>query len=168
MQMDMHRWLAFVLIILTAAACSSGEGTSSTIAPAPATTAPQADPTTTDASAEAAPSTVTATSAVATTDPFEPLASVLIAALGDALAGTSYADAPFENPEVFIATGQLFCELLDQGADPKDLITDYVTALSDKTVEEAGEDELVLTGSVLGTSVEVLCPQHRPLLEGSS
>jgi hypothetical protein len=167
MQRSMWKWLVLVLITLATAACTTGESTTTTLAPAAPTTTRQDGPTSADTSEEITTSTAETPQPI-TTDPFEPIATVFIAALGDALAGTSYADAPFEDPEVFIATGQLFCELLDQGANPEDLITDYVTELTGVPFEQADEEALVLAGSVLGVSVEVLCPHHRPLLEGDS
>ncbi len=167
MQIAMRKWSALVLIALATAACSTEESTPTTLAPAALVSAEEGIPTTTGVIETPATTTTIDTPGVPTTDPFEPIATVFIAALGDALAETAYADAPFNDPEVFIATGQLFCELLDEGADPEDLVTDYVTELTGTSIDEAGDDALVLTGSVLGVSVEILCPSHRQLLEGS-
>ena len=91
-----------------------------------------------------------------------------VAAIEDAVAGTSYAGEALQSPEVFLATGTLFCEQLDSGMTPDAVVTGYIEALTAGPVEEAAGDELTMAGGVLGVGVVTLCPQHMDTLAGSS
>jgi hypothetical protein len=85
--------------------------------------------------------------------------------LDEFLADTTYADAVIDDPEVFVATGLLLCERLDDGDSPIDLLTEYIGTIYDGDPGDAPEELLDLSGWLLGTSVGYLCPQHTGLLE---
>ncbi len=90
-----------------------------------------------------------------------------VAALADLLADTEYVDSVIDDPEVFVATGILFCEQLTGGTAPPDVLTDYVETLTEGDIEEADDDSLTLAGSILGSAVGYFCPEHTELLEES-
>jgi len=90
-----------------------------------------------------------------------------VAALAELLAETEYVDSVIDDPEVFVATGILFCEQLTGGAIPPDLLTDYVQTLTGGDIKDAEDDSLTLAGSILGSAVGFLCPEHTELLEES-
>lgn len=144
-------WLG--AIALMSVGCSSGpevEGTTTT------TSSPA--PTVQVGSTHTTSSSITATSILEPT----PDLAVFIAAIDEALAGTSYEDAALDDPEVFIAVGQLFCELIDEGASMDEVLSEYLEALRDKVTGEIADEEAVVTGVVMGASIEVLCPENRP------
>ena len=102
-------------------------------------------------------------------DPIEIGDEVLdfIAAIDELLADTQFEDLIVEEPEVFVATGRLFCDQLSEGLEPLDLLTNYVETLTGAGTEDADDDTLTLAGSILGTAVGFLCPEHTELLEES-
>ena len=146
--------------LLLLAACGDGSVESTaTLAPGDAT----------DSAPDTTSSSLPAASSVTTTVPADTVPEELvdfIDAIEEALRGTTYQGAALEAPDVFLATGALFCEQLDAGADVDDLLTEYVQELSGGSVEEATDDDLVLAGSVLGVGVATLCPQHENLVSG--
>lgn len=83
-----------------------------------------------------------------------------IAAVDSALSETSYAGAALTDPEVFIATGQLFCELLDGGMTSDDILAEHLDALAAVNAGDVTDADATATGVVLGASTEVICPQH--------
>lgn len=85
----------------------------------------------------------------------------------DLLVDTEYADAILEDPEVFVATGYLFCEGLEQGQSPAEILSKYVETITNGDIEDAPDEVLVLAGSLLGTAVGYLCPEFSELLETS-
>lgn len=91
-----------------------------------------------------------------------------VSAVEDVLAGTSYEGEALEAPEVFAATGVLFCERLTSGSTPDEIITEYVETLIDGPIEQAAEDDLVMAGGVLGVGVVTMCPQYLDTLVESS
>lgn len=91
-----------------------------------------------------------------------------IAAVRELLEGTDYEDAVAEGPDVFIATGYLFCEQLAGDVSPTDVLTEYVETLTGSDIEQADDDELALAGTILGTAVGFLCPEHTELIEEGS
>ncbi len=86
---------------------------------------------------------------------------VFIAAINEAAVGTSYEDAAFDDPEVFIGVGQLFCELLDEGLTVDAVLAEYLTALEDEETGAVADDDAVMTGVLMGVSLEILCPEHQ-------
>lgn len=88
-----------------------------------------------------------------------------LVALDELMVDTTYEDAVTEDPEVFVATGRLFCEQLDQGVAPAEILTTYVETLTSSDIEAGEDDTLALAGSLLGTAVGFLCPEHTELIE---
>ena len=89
-----------------------------------------------------------------------------IEGLGDLLAGTPYQEALLEDPEVFVATGLLFCERIGNGTNPIDLLSEYIATVHDGDPADAPPELLDLSGWVLGVAVGYLCPQHADLVRG--
>ena len=87
--------------------------------------------------------------------------TVFIAAVNEAAIGTSYEDAALRDPEVFIGVGQLFCELLDDGLTVDSVLTEYLTALQDGAAGTVADDDALITGVLMGVSLEILCPRHK-------
>ena len=100
-------------------------------------------------------------------DPIEIGDEVLdfVAELVELLVDTEYEDLIVEEPEVFVATGLLFCEQLAEEVDPLDILTEYVETLTGAGIEDADDDTLTLAGSILGTAVGFLCPEHTELVQ---
>ena len=143
-----------VLILLLAGAllvgACGGEGdvADTTIA----STAPEA-PTT--------PSTTTSTTSKAVAaEEFVPDYAALVAAVESAMEGTAYEGAALEDPEVFIATSELFCDLLDEGMTTEQLLAEYLDRLSDGGAVEVDEDDGLMAGVLLGASIEIVCPEY--------
>jgi hypothetical protein len=88
-----------------------------------------------------------------------------VAAVDELLVGTAYEDAVVADPEVFVATGWLFCEQLDQEMGPIEILTVYVETLTDSDIEDADDDTLTLAGTLLGTAAGHLCPEHADIVE---
>jgi hypothetical protein len=141
--------LIFVVLALATPACGSGSQ--------PASGLP--DPTTT-----ISPSTSTLQTAPTTTqvdapeDP--PDLTLFIAAVDAALENTTYVDAALTDPEVFIATGQLFCELLDSGLSHDAALGEHLDALAAAGDGSIRDEDAVAAGVVMGASLEVICPHH--------
>ncbi len=167
----MSRTIVVVLVAGLLGSCGDGSTPSNIDRPA-ASTVPA---TSTEASTlppEVADTVSSTVATTATSDEVGPNLTVgvdepfaeFIAAMENSLAGTRYEGEPLASAEVFLATGWLMCEELNLGADPDDLLTHYVEELTGGTIDAAGDDELILAGSLLGVSVGVLCPDHEPVL----
>jgi hypothetical protein len=145
-----------VLIACLAAACSS---------PAPVTPTTVAPPTTITIPATTPVTTVPSTSTALAAEDF-PAAALFLAAVDDGLASTSYEGAAYEDPEGFLATGVVFCELLDEGLTLEETVDAYTAALVAAAPDEGVEaDDLLLGGVVLGAAIRIICPQHNALLD---
>jgi hypothetical protein len=83
-----------------------------------------------------------------------------VATIEDLLAGTAYEGRALEAPEVFLATGALFCDQLDAGVSSDEVLTRYIENLTGGSVDDAANDDLTMAGAVLGTGLVTLCPQH--------
>lgn len=94
-----------------------------------------------------------------TTSGFVPDYAALIAAIEAEMAGTTYEGAALEDPEVFIATAELFCDLLDEGLTTDDLLAEYLDRLSDGGAVEVDEDDGLMAGVLLGAAIEIVCPE---------
>lgn len=90
-----------------------------------------------------------------------------VAAVDELLAETDYADAAVDDPDVFVATGWLLCDQLNDGLDPAEVLTVYVETLTGTDIDTADDDTLVLAGTLLGTAVGHLCPEHTETVEQS-
>ncbi len=155
----MSKASALIVISALVAGCGTAtetsDGAATTIAAAPTSSLAS---TTTSPGEERLATTTTAT-ADATVDP-DAAVVAFIAALEESLAGTRYEGEALDSPEVFVATGQLFCEQLDAGAERDEILVSYIEALTGAPPEAASDDDLVLAGSLLGVSVGALCPEH--------
>jgi hypothetical protein len=87
--------------------------------------------------------------------------AALIAAVNDALAGTSYEGTALEDVEVYVATAELLCGLLDEGMTIDEALTVYLVRLAGERGIELDEDDGTMAGVVLGAAVQVVCPDHR-------
>ena len=114
-------------------------------------------------STTAATSSSASTTAPSTTLTVEENLVVFIATLEELLVGTSYEGEALNEPDVFVATGRLFCERLDSGDNIDDVLTAYLDELAGG-VDIATDDELVLVGALLGAAVGALCPEHAAAL----
>ncbi len=94
-----------------------------------------------------------------TTSSFVPDYAALIAVIEAEMVGTTYEGAALEDPEVFIATAELFCDLLDEGLTTDDLLSEYLDRLSDGGAAEVDEDDGLMAGVLLGASIEIVCPE---------
>jgi len=74
--------------------------------------------------------------------------------------GTAYKGAAVEDVEVFVATAELFCDLLDEGMTTDEVLADYLDRLSDGGETEVDEDDGLMAGVLLGAAVEIVCPEH--------
>jgi len=100
------------------------------------------------------------TDTTALIDEFVPDYAALIATLESAMEGTAYQGAALEDPEVFIATSELFCDLLDEGMTTDLLLAEYLDRLSDGGVVDVDEDDGQMAGVLLGASIEIVCPEY--------
>lgn len=82
-----------------------------------------------------------------------------------ALAGTPYAEAVTESPEVFIAAGLAFCQGLDEGRDLDSLVEDFLTELTGSALEDASDEDLTATGAIAGAGIASFCPEYLDLIE---
>ena len=105
----------------------------------------------------ATPAATTSTSSTTTTlDP----AAVFVANLSETLSGTSYSEVVLEDPEPFLTTGLLMCELLAEGTSPRDVIMQFLNSFG----PDPGEADSALAGALLGSAVNAFCPEHRDAL----
>ena len=155
------RILTVLIVVGVLASGCSDSTTQSTVAPLPSTTSGAVG------GGESSQDSTTSTSADTPDDALLVQVGVVefIEVLDALLADTSYADAMIDDPEVFVATGRLFCERLDDGDTPIELLTEYIGTIYDGDPDDAPEELLDLSGWLLGTSVGYLCPQHTVLLE---
>ena len=122
------------------------------------------DATTTSPSVADVPATTSMSSGTTNTtaaiDEFVPDYAALIATIESAMEGTAYQGAALEDPEIFIATSELFCDLLDEGMTTDLLLVEYLDRLSDGGVVEVDEDDGQMAGVLLGASIEIVCPEY--------
>lgn len=147
--------LAPVLALwLVAASC----GSDSAVQPDPVAAPDSVGVSTTARGAEPAPAT--SSGPVDTTTTVPPDLTVFVAAVDTMLADTSYDGAALTDPEVFIATGQLFCEMLEEGVTEDQILGEHLDALADAKGEAASNEEAVAAGAILGASIQIICPAH--------
>jgi hypothetical protein len=139
------------LAVLAACSYRGSVAAEPVIVPATTSTTVLSSPSKTSTTSATQPETVVST----------PDLSVLIATIEAAMKGTSYEGTALEEPEVFIATAQLFCELLDQGLTVDEVLGEYLDRLSEGGAAAATDQEVRLAGVLLGVAIEVLCPEHR-------
>lgn len=156
-------WRAvFLMAIVSVAACGeSGTSESTTTQHVAVTAAPTTAGPGTSTSTTPPKTTTTST----TLDNADEAILDFVADVEELLVDTEYEDLVAEDPEVFIATGLLFCERLDGGVSPEDLLIEYVGNLTGDDIAAADDDTLTLAGSILGTAVGYLCSEHSELLD---
>jgi hypothetical protein len=76
------------------------------------------------------------------------------------LVGTTYEGVALEAPHVFLATGALFCDQLDEGTSPDQVLFDYIEELTGGPAADAPDDALTMAGAVLGSGLATMCPHH--------
>jgi hypothetical protein len=159
------RLLVALVLVLVLVAC--GSGSSDVVESSGPTTASPSIVETTVAPGSYAPSSTTSTSlgttsvgtSSSTSEPSQEELAVFIAAMEDLLVGTVYEGEAISQPELFLATGWLFCDWLDAGDEPDVVLSRYLDELAGG-VDVATDDQLVLAGALLGAAVAVLCPSH--------
>lgn len=87
-----------------------------------------------------------------------------VAVLDDLFEGTEYREALAEDPEIFVATGLLFCNRLDGGATPSQVLNEYVETLTGVGIADADVGVLDLAGWIMGVAVGQLCLEHTDLV----
>jgi hypothetical protein len=98
-----------------------------------------------------------------------PASAVFLAAVDQGLAGTVYEGDAFADPETYLGTAVLFCELLENGLSTEEVLTAYVLALTENAAgEEIPDVDLLLGGVILGAGVESLCPEYAGQLGAGS
>jgi len=113
-------------------------------------------------SATAAGDSSTTTLPAVTTTTTPPDLTVFIAAVDAALAETEYSGAALSDPEVFIATGQMFCEMLDDGATEDQVLSQHLDALEGAGGSESPDADATASGVILGASTRIICRHHAP------
>jgi hypothetical protein len=144
--------LAITLCVVLASCATTGEAS-----PSPAARTPTSSTTT----RATAPSSTTSSSSATLGTESTPDLVAFVAAVNEAAIGTSYEDAALAEPEVFIGVGQLFCELLGDGLTVDAVLVEYLTALEDEETGTIDDDDALITGVLMGASLEILCPEHR-------
>jgi len=82
------------------------------------------------------------------------------------LKDSPYADALEEDPEVFVASAKLLCEMLATDAPPFEVLREYAALLGGGSTEGASDETLDLAGWLFGTAVGTFCPEYSDRLEG--
>jgi ABC-type glycerol-3-phosphate transport system substrate-binding protein len=144
------RLIALLVGMVVLAACGSDTTSEPTSSPSA--------PTTTSTPSGGTPAPLSEVPFTTTVVP--PDFTLFIAAVDAALDDTAYAGAALTDPEVFIATGQLFCELLDEGMSSDAILSEHLDALAAVNAGEVTDADATATGVVFGASTEVICPQH--------
>lgn len=130
------------LLLVMAVACSSDPASVTATTTSPTTTLP----------------TTTSTEAEFEADEVPSLA-LYLATIDAGLEGTDLEGLAFEDAEALIDTGVVFCDLLEEGLEPRDVMRGWVAALTSAGDREPTEDEYTLGGVILGASVRFICPE---------
>lgn len=83
-----------------------------------------------------------------------------VAVIEHMLEGTTYEGAALASPDIFLATGALFCSQLDGGITSGEVLTGYLESLTGGSPDDASDDDLTMAGAVLGSGLARLCPHH--------
>lgn len=147
------------LVVLVAACAGTSDGG------APAATAAGGDTTVATGQTTTTTSAPTGEASTTTSEAGDiPELAQYLATIEHGLEGTGLEGAAFDEPESLIRTGVLFCDLLDEGFGPVDVLRGWVAALATDG-HTPSEDDLLLGGVVLGSAVKFLCPDHLEDLE---
>ncbi len=90
-----------------------------------------------------------------------------VAVIEHMLEGTAYKGAALASPDVFLATGALFCNQLDTGITSDEVVAGYLERLTGGAPDNASEDDLTMAGAVLGSGLATLCPHHIATIGGT-
>lgn len=142
--------LGLGLMLVIVACSNSGDATLATPATHRGTSASDAGQ---------APGATTVAATPATNVPSEEDLAIFVATIEELLVGTVYEGGALEQPELFLATGFLFCDWLDKGADADTALSRYLEELAGEAAS-ASDEQLVVAGALLGAAVAVLCPEH--------
>ena len=85
---------------------------------------------------------------------------VFVSNLSETLGGTSYGDAVLNDPEPFLTTGILMCDLLAEGTQPSEVIAQFLQSFG----PQPGDEDSALAGALLGSAVNAFCPEYRDVL----
>ena len=147
---------ACALVVLLAACAGASEGV--------ATSSSTLDPGATVTTARSTTTTVAPDDGTTPESEDVPRLARYLATIEQGLEGTGLEGAAFDEPESLIRTGVLFCDLLDEGFGPIDVLRGWIAALA-ADGETPSEDDLLLGGVVLGSAVKFLCPEYLDDLE---
>ena len=162
-----------VVATLAASSCASDDAASTTTPSTPAAQSESAsvdtDPSDAAVTEPAPAETTAATNGVAdgsapTTAPpttvddsvTEDDLTLFIAAAERSLEGTSQESALLDDPEIYIALGQISCDRFSAGEQFDQIAIDL---LADIDTDDS-DDETRLVGAILGAATQTLCPEH--------
>ena len=156
----MRSVVTVLLVSLVVAACGGGVDDASVV-PTVEVDPPPSTSATTTAAPTLSSATTDSTSVQGGSPDVDPVPEydVFLAAVAEVLVGTRFEDAPFEDPEIFAATGLLLCERMKAGAVGDEVVFDYLTELTGGDASSADDDQLILAGALMGAAKEALCPQ---------
>ncbi|MCP3976869.1 MAG: hypothetical protein GY720_20475 [bacterium] len=83
-----------------------------------------------------------------------------VAVIEHMLEGTTYEGTALASPDIFLATGALFCSQLDGGITSGEVLGRYLESLTGGAPDDASDDDLTMAGAVLGSGLATLCPHH--------
>lgn len=83
-----------------------------------------------------------------------------MANLVETLGTESVVTAVEEDPLPFVTSGVLMCELLTGGSTPTQVLDQFLNSFGPAPTDA----DSALAGALLGSAVNVFCPQHRQLL----
>ena len=147
------RILLACALVAVLPACGSGDVSSTTTASETEASVAASVSTTTTAGETASPSTTDASD-----DGFEPAYDVFLAAVAETVEDTRFAGVALEEPELTVATGLAICEAIAGGEDPDAIVAEFVSELAGGQLDVVDDDQLTLTGAILGAAETALCP----------
>lgn len=149
-----------VVIVVLIVACSAGTTTTSSHSATSTASTPASSVAFDSTSARTETTDTSETAATVPTTPPDhaPSYEVFLAAVAEATVDTRFADVPFDEPEITVATGLALCEAITDGDDPEDVIIEFLADLTGGQPTDADDDQLVLTGALIGAAESALCP----------
>lgn len=119
-----------------------------------------AAPPSTDAGEGDTVATTTTMSAAPGAGPSEEQIGLFVANLVEAVRSPGQVEAIEADPLPFVTSGVLMCDLLAEGMTPTEVLDRFL----DNFGPEPGDDDSALAGALLGSAVNVFCPEHRQAL----
>lgn len=92
--------------------------------------------------------------------PSEQDIALFVANLTETLASPEVSQAVEGDPLPFVTSGALMCELLADGETPSQVLAGFLESFG----PDPAESDRALAGALLGSAVNVFCPQHRQRL----